>query len=53
MATTNMIYSLESIFHRDRTGGGDKQLQGFLGIRQVTCSVNRWHHLFFFMVFYL
>lgn len=32
---------------------GNKQLQGFLGILQATCTVYHWHHLFYFMVFYL
>lgn len=33
--------------------GGNKQLQGFLGILQATFTVYHWHHLFYFMVFYL
>lgn len=52
MATTNMFYSHECIFHRDKTGG-NKQLQGFLGFLQATCTVYHWHHFFYFMVFYL
>lgn len=52
MATTNMFYSHECIFHRDKTEE-NKQLQGFLGILLATCTVYHWHHLFYFMVFYL
>lgn len=32
---------------------GNKQLRGFLGILQGICTVYHWHHLLYFMVFYL
>lgn len=51
MATTNMFYSHECIFHRDKTG--EINNNGFPGILQVTCIVYHWHHLFYYVVFYL